>query len=108
VAWEAFPWLRLMERREVCLDPTHWWTSANSCQTTATDEITYMSPVPVDLPTRPHFIIRSMPDGVITVDGQMRLTDLNRAAEKLTGYRREEALERFCGSAIRGRDSLAG
>ncbi len=59
-----------------------------------------MSLVPTDLPEWPHFIIQSMPDGVITVDGEMRVTDLNRAAEKLTGYRREEALERFCGEVL--------
>jgi len=28
----------------------------------------------------PHFIIQNVPDGIITVDGQMRITDLNRAA----------------------------
>jgi two-component system phosphate regulon sensor histidine kinase PhoR len=43
-----------------------------------------------------HFIIQSMAVGVITVDEEMRITDLNREAEKLTGYRREEALGRFC------------
>ena len=48
----------------------------------------------------PHFIIQSMADGVITVDGSMRVTDLNRAAEKLTGYARQEALGRFCGEVL--------
>lgn len=47
-----------------------------------------------------HFIIQSMADGVITVDEQMRITDLNRAAEKITGYAREEALGRFCGDIL--------
>ncbi len=41
-----------------------------------------------------------MADGVITVDGEMRVTDLNRAAEKLTGYVREEALGQFCGKVL--------
>jgi two-component system phosphate regulon sensor histidine kinase PhoR len=41
-----------------------------------------------------------MPDGVITVDGEMRIADLNRAAEKLTGYPRQEALEKFCGQVL--------
>ena len=48
----------------------------------------------------PHFIIRSMADGVITVDGEMRITDLNQAAEKLIGYPRGEALGRFCGDVL--------
>ncbi len=48
----------------------------------------------------PHFIIQSMADGVITVDEQMRVTDLNRAAEKITGYHREEALGRYCGEIL--------
>jgi two-component system phosphate regulon sensor histidine kinase PhoR len=53
-----------------------------------------------DLANWPHFIIQSMADGVITVDGEMRLTDLNRAAEQLTGYSRQEALGRFCGEVL--------
>lgn len=56
---------------------------------------------PADLPDWPHFIIQSLADGVITVDGQMRITDLNRAAEKLIGYRREEVLGRFCGDILK-------
>jgi two-component system phosphate regulon sensor histidine kinase PhoR len=49
----------------------------------------------------PHFIIRSMADGVITVDEKLRITDLNLAAERLTGYSREEALGHFCGEILR-------
>jgi two-component system phosphate regulon sensor histidine kinase PhoR len=58
------------------------------------------------LPDWPHFIIQSMADGVITVDGDMRVTDCNKAAEKLTGYRREEALGKFCGEVLHS--SLCG
>jgi two-component system phosphate regulon sensor histidine kinase PhoR len=54
----------------------------------------------------PHFIIHSMADGVITVDGEMHITDLNRAAEKLTGYSRQEAKGRFCGEVLQS--SLCG
>jgi two-component system phosphate regulon sensor histidine kinase PhoR len=54
----------------------------------------------------PHFIIRSMADGVITVDGEMRVTDLNRVAEKLTGLTREEALHQYCGDVLHS--SLCG
>jgi two-component system phosphate regulon sensor histidine kinase PhoR len=53
-----------------------------------------------------HFIIQSVPEGIITVDGQMRITDLNRAAENLTGYARAEALGQYCGQILRS--SLCG
>jgi two-component system, OmpR family, phosphate regulon sensor histidine kinase PhoR len=56
--------------------------------------------VPATLPEWPHFIIQSMADGVITVNGKMQITDLNRAAEKITGYNREDALGRFCGEIL--------
>jgi PAS domain S-box-containing protein len=55
---------------------------------------------PSDLADWPHFIIQSMADGVITVNGEMRVTDLNRAAEQITGFTREEALEKFCGEVL--------
>ena len=48
----------------------------------------------------PHFIIQSMADGVITVDEKLRVTDLNRAGEKLTGYLRKDALGHFCGEIL--------
>jgi len=57
-------------------------------------------------PKWPHFIIQSMADGVITVDGEMRITDLNRAAEKITGFTRLEAMGRFCGEVLQS--SLCG
>jgi PAS domain S-box-containing protein len=49
----------------------------------------------------PHFIIQSMADAVITVDGNMQITDLNKATEKLTGFNRKEALRKFCGEVLR-------
>jgi PAS domain S-box-containing protein len=54
----------------------------------------------------PHFIIQSVPDGIITVDGQRHITDLNRAAENLTQYSRNEALGQFCGEILQS--SLCG
>ena len=59
-----------------------------------------MSKLPSDLAEWPHFIIQSMADGVITVNGEMHVTDLNRAAEKLTSFTRKEALGRFCGEVL--------
>lgn len=54
----------------------------------------------------PHFIIQSMADAVITVDGNMQVTDFNKAAEKLTGFSREEALGKYCGDVLQS--SLCG
>ncbi len=52
------------------------------------------------LPDWPHFIIQSLADAVITVDGGLQITDFNRAAENLTGYSRKEALGRYCGDIL--------
>jgi len=49
----------------------------------------------------PHFIIQSMADGVITVNGRLKITDFNKAAEELMGYTREEVLGKFCGDVLR-------
>jgi PAS domain S-box-containing protein len=54
----------------------------------------------------PHFIIQSLPDGIITVDAQLKVTDLNRAGEKLIGVSREEALGSYCGAVLQS--SLCG
>jgi hypothetical protein len=43
-----------------------------------------------------HLIVHSMADGVITVDSEMHITDLNQAAEKLTGFR-GGSFGTFCG-----------
>jgi two-component system phosphate regulon sensor histidine kinase PhoR len=56
--------------------------------------------LPSELADWPHFIIQSIADGVITVDGEMHVTDLNRAGEKLTGYTRQEAVGRVCGEVL--------
>jgi two-component system, OmpR family, phosphate regulon sensor histidine kinase PhoR len=62
--------------------------------------MTKKSPNLTKSPDWSHFIVQSMADGVITVDGEMHITDLNRATEKLTGYSRQEALGRFCGEVL--------
>jgi PAS domain S-box-containing protein len=43
-----------------------------------------------------YFIIQSTPSGVLTLDDHGRITDINPAAEALTGYNRQEALGRMC------------
>ena len=41
-------------------------------------------------------ILDCVPDGVFTVDAEWRITSFNRAAEQITGIRRQEALGRRC------------
>jgi len=43
-----------------------------------------------------YFIIRSTPSGVLTLNSQGQITDINPAAEELTGYSRAEALGLMC------------
>ncbi|MGQ9662562.1 MAG: sigma-54 interaction domain-containing protein [Kiritimatiellia bacterium] len=46
-------------------------------------------------------ILESISDGVFTVDSEWRITSFNRAAEEITGVRREEALGRLCSEVFR-------
>lgn len=46
-------------------------------------------------------ILDSINDGVFTVDDQWRITSFNRAAERITGVRREEALGKPCCEVFR-------
>jgi two-component system phosphate regulon sensor histidine kinase PhoR len=48
------------------------------------------------------FIVDSVPSGVITVDRHLRITGFNPWAERLTGYRAEEAIGSFCGEILHG------
>ena len=41
-------------------------------------------------------LLDSVPDGVFTVDAEWCITSFNRAAEQITGIRRQEALGRRC------------
>jgi len=41
-------------------------------------------------------ILDNITDGIFSVDGNWRITSFNRAAERLTGWRREDALGRIC------------
>jgi two-component system, OmpR family, phosphate regulon sensor histidine kinase PhoR len=41
-----------------------------------------------------HFLIQNTPGAVITADQEGRITEFNRAAERLTGFSREEAIGR--------------
>ena len=46
-------------------------------------------------------ILESISDGVFTVDDQWRVTSFNRAAERITGIDRSEALGRPCSDVFR-------
>ncbi|MDI6790387.1 MAG: sigma 54-interacting transcriptional regulator [Thermodesulfobacteriota bacterium] len=46
-------------------------------------------------------ILDSIADGVFTVDLEWKITSFNRAAEKITGIPREEALGRLCSDVFR-------
>ncbi|MEW6671193.1 MAG: sigma 54-interacting transcriptional regulator [Thermodesulfobacteriota bacterium] len=48
----------------------------------------------VETPTQ--VILDSIADGVFTVDADWRITSFNRAAEKITGISKKEALKRHC------------
>ena len=57
-------------------------------------------------PTATGAILESISDGVFTVDGEWRVTSFNRAAEKITGVPRKEAVGRRCAEVFRS--SLCG
>ncbi len=46
-------------------------------------------------------ILESISDGVFTVDHHWRITSFNRAAEKITGVAREDAMGRYCWEVFR-------
>ncbi len=48
------------------------------------------------------FVVDSVPSSVITVDRDLRITGFNPWAERLTGYRAEEAVGSYCGEILQG------
>ncbi|HLP77756.1 MAG TPA: sigma 54-interacting transcriptional regulator, partial [Candidatus Paceibacterota bacterium] len=54
----------------------------------------------MDLPLS-HQLLDSVPDGVFTVDADWRVTSFNRAAERITGIKRAEAIGRPCCEVFR-------
>lgn len=48
------------------------------------------------------FVVDSVPSGVITVDRNLRITGFNPWAERMTGYKAEEAIGSLCGEILRG------
>jgi len=52
-------------------------------------------------PTSTNNILESISDGVFTIDNDWRITSFNRAAEKITGVPRSEAIGRLCSEVFR-------
>jgi PAS domain S-box-containing protein len=52
-------------------------------------------------PEQTRIILDSVADGVFTVDRERRITSFNRAAERITGFTREQALGRYCWEVFR-------
>lgn len=57
-----------------------------------------MEPIPT---AKTAAILESISDGVFTIDNEWRITSFNRAAEKITGVPRAEALGRRCSEVFR-------
>jgi len=51
--------------------------------------------------THTEIILDSIADGVFTVNADWKITSFNRAAEKITGIRKEQALGRHCWDVLR-------
>jgi len=49
-----------------------------------------------DAPSWTRLILDSIADGVFTVDQQGRITSFNKAAERITGFSKEEAVGQYC------------
>jgi PAS domain S-box-containing protein len=49
-----------------------------------------------DIKNQTKIILDSIADGVFTVDSDWKITSFNRAAEKITGIKKEEAIGRYC------------
>ena len=54
-----------------------------------------------DNPSWTRFILDSIADGVFTVDQQGRITSFNKAAERITGFSRDEAVGQYCHEIFR-------
>jgi PAS domain-containing protein len=53
-------------------------------------------------PLHTDIILESINEGVFTIDQNMMITYFNRAAEKITGISREEAIGQYCYEVLRG------
>lgn len=56
---------------------------------------------------RTDVILNSIAEGVITVDKEFRITFINEAAQKLTGFQKEEVIGQFCKGVFRSEFCLS-
>jgi len=59
------------------------------------------NPAIEDSPAWTQLILDSIADGVFTVDQQGRITSFNKAAERITGFSKEEAVGQYCHEIFR-------
>jgi len=59
------------------------------------------SPAIQDSPAWTRLILDSIADGAFTVDQQGRITSFNKAAERITGFSKEEAVGQYCHEIFR-------
>ncbi len=52
-------------------------------------------------------ILAAVADGVFTVDPKLRITSFNRAAEQITGYKKEEVLGEICSEVLLSSKNVA-
>ena len=57
--------------------------------------------------SRTDVILNSIAEGVITVDKEFRITFINEAGEKLTGFQKEEVIGQFCKSVFKSEFCLS-
>jgi two-component system phosphate regulon sensor histidine kinase PhoR len=48
------------------------------------------------------FMIHSLPIAIVALNSELRITEFNPWAEKITGYSAKEAIGRYCGAIFRG------
>ncbi len=65
------------------------------------DVITQKLTMTQSIENQTQIILDSIADGVFTIDMDRKLTSFNRAAEKITGIKKEEALGRHCWEVFR-------
>jgi PAS domain S-box-containing protein len=53
-------------------------------------------------PHFPEFVLHHLPSGLATVDANLHITYFNPSAERITGYKRAEAVGRYCGQVLQG------
>jgi PAS domain S-box-containing protein len=91
----------LMNRPSFQIPSTGPWQNAIAAEASKTDDAMVDFGSAHMQETVHDQLLDSVPDGVFTVDADWRVTFFNRAAERITGIRRQEALGRKCCDVFR-------